>query len=262
MSTSPRFDAAGGRAAPEGEPSQPEPAQIGQMIRWGGVAGVAGVASLLCSAVVVGVMGLPDASDLETLTDFSDIETGRIVEHFFYLGAVMLFALHVFVLHQTLRATHPSAALFGTVMAGFGYVIMAASALLHVSTSPLADLYDDPDRSAEDLHAIEYAWHGAQSLFDTMLTTGVLLVSIGIVLFGVAMRSAPAFGPRLPLFTIALGTVAVICAAIAVIDPGSLLLALSVLGIAVFHLSVGWRTLKVGNEMSVEVTNMESTPTD
>ena len=33
-----------------------------------------------------------------------------------------------------------------------------------------------------DQGAIEYAWRGAQSVFDTMLTTGVLLVPIGIVL--------------------------------------------------------------------------------
>ena len=47
--------------------------------------------------------------------------------------------------------------------------MMAASSLLHVSTAPLAELYTDPDTAPEDLPAIEYAWHGAQSVFDTML---------------------------------------------------------------------------------------------
>jgi hypothetical protein len=263
MSISTRFQsskrAAQGRY---GEPSQLERAQDRQLVRWGGVAGLAGVALLLASAVVVGILGLPDASDVETLTDFANIETGRIAEHFLYLGAVMGFALHVFVLHRLLRTAHPAAALFGTVMAGFGLVIMAASSLLHVSTSPLADLYTDPDTPPEDLPAIEYAWHGAQSIFDTMLTTGVLLVPIGIVLFGIGMRRAPAFGLRLAMFTIALGTVGIIGAVIAVIEPGSMAAAGSVLAITLFHLSTGWRTLTLGNEATIDLTDMGSTPTD
>ncbi len=259
MSISTRFQPSR-RAAQRGEPSQPQYTQDGQLLRWGGGAGLAGAALLLGAAAVVGILGLPDASDVETLTDFTDIESGRIAEHFLYLGAVMLFAGHVFVLHQLLRTAHPAAALFGTVMAGFGFVMMAASALLHVSTSPLADLYTDPDTSPENLEAIEYAWYGAQSVFDTMLATGVLLVPIGIVLFGVAMRSTPVFGPRLTLLTMALGTVGIIGGAIAVIDPGSAASAASVLAIAVFHLSTGWRTLTLGNEASIDLTDMESTP--
>ena len=94
---------------------------------------------------VVIALGLPDASDPETLTDFADISSGRIAEHFFYLGALVLFALHVFVLRRLLGGAHPPAALFGAVDAGFGLVIMAASSVLHLSTSPLSDLYSASD---------------------------------------------------------------------------------------------------------------------
>ena len=59
-----------------------------------------------------------------------------------------LFALHVFVLHRLLTPAHRPAALFGTVVAAFGLVIMAASSLLHVSTSPLAELYTAADTPA------------------------------------------------------------------------------------------------------------------
>jgi len=225
-------------------------------MRWGGGAGVTGFVLLLSSALVVTILGLPDASDIETLTDFANIESGRIAEHFLYLGALIGFALHVFVLHRLLRKTHPAAALFGTVVAAFGYVIMAASSVLHVSTSPLADLYTDPNTPTEDLPAIEYAWHSAQSVFDTMLTTGVLLVPIGIVLLGVAMRSAPVFSSRITMFTIALGTVGIIGAVIAVIDPGSIFSAGSVLAMALFHLGVGWRTLKLATEANIDLTGM------
>jgi hypothetical protein len=158
-----------------------------------------------------------------------------------------------------LKTAHPAAALFGTVTATFGLVIMAASSLLHVATSPLADLYTDPDTPPEDLQSIEYAWHGAQSVFDTMLTTGVLLVPIGIVLLGVAMWSAPAFGTRLTWLTLGLGTMGIVGAAIAVVDPGSAFSAASVLAIVAFYLSTGWRTLALGNKKSMDLTDREPT---
>lgn len=233
-----------------------------QLIRWGGRAAVAGVLLMVASVAVVVVLGLPDASDSETLTDFADIESGRIAEHFLYLGALMLFALHVLVLHRLLRTAHPAAALFGTATAEFGFVMMAASSLLHVATSPLADLYTARDTPAQDLQAIEYAWHGAQSVFDTMLATGVLLVPIGIVLLGVAMRSTPAFGPGLTSLTLVLGIVGIVGAAIAVVDPGSMFSAASVLAIVVFHLSTGWRTLTLANTVSIDPTDTEPTPVD
>lgn len=45
------------------------------------MAGLAGVILMLGAVAVVAALGLPDASDPETLTDFADIESGRIAEH-------------------------------------------------------------------------------------------------------------------------------------------------------------------------------------
>ena len=231
-----------------------------QLSRWGGVAGLGGVVLMLGSLLVVGSLGLPDASDVETLTDFADIEAGRIAEHFLYLGAVVLFALHALVLYRLLSPVHAPAALFGTAMAEFGLIIMAASSVLHVSTSPLADLYTEPGTTPEDLRSIEHAWHGAQSVFDTMLITGVLLVPIGIVLLGVAMRRAPAFGARLAGLSIGLGTLGIVGAVIAIVDPGSMFAAVSVLVIVVFNLVIGWRTLKLGTSETIDLADTQPAP--
>ena len=218
-----------------------------QLSRWGGVAGLAGVASMLGAFVVVGVGGLPDASDVETLRDFADIEAGRIAEHFLYLGAVVLFALHAAVLGRLLASAHRAAALFGTILSLFGLVIMAAGSLLHVSTSPLAELHDEPAATPGERQAIEAAWHGAQSVFDTMLATGVLLVPIGIVLFGLAMWQSTAFGHRLATFSAVFGLAGTSGAVVAIIDPGSAFSAVSVIAVTVFVLVVGRRMLKLGD---------------
>lgn len=232
---------------------QPDESGDRQLSRWGGVAALAGVASLVGSVIVVVALGLPDASDPETLTDFADIESGRIAEHFFYLGALVLFALHVFVLHRLLKAAHPAAALFGTVLQAFGLVIMAASAMLHVSTAPLARLYSTPDTPAEDLRAIEYAWNAAQSVFDTMLATGLLLVPIGMALLGVAMRGSSPYGRRLPWVAVGLGFAGTIGAAVEAVDTDSDLSAVSVLAMVVFHLFIGWRTLTLGTKAQIDL---------
>ncbi len=253
-----------GQAASEGHGRSPQSEQSRerQLNRWGGVAAIAGGILMLSTVAVVVALALPDASDPETLTDFADIESGRIAEHFLYLGALIMFALHAFVLHRLLRPGHPAAALFGTVVAATGLVIMAASSMLHVSTAPLADLYSAPDTPPDDQQMIEYAWHGAQSVFDTMLATGVLLVPIGIILFGIAMRSTPAFGPGLTWLTIGLGIVGTIGAAIEAIDTGSDLSAASVLAIVVFNLSAGWRTLTLGKKERIDPTGAAPAPVD
>ncbi len=248
MSISSRFDPASRQTTSirHTESSRPVRDQDLQMFRWGGIAGLAGVVSMLGAFVVVGAFGLPDASDVETLQEFADIKSGRIAEHFLYLAALMLFALHVFVLQRVLGTSHAAASLFGTVTASFGLVTMAASSMLHLSTSPLADLYTAPDTSPADRQMIEYSWHGAQSVFDTMLVTGVLLVPIGITLFGVAMRSASAFGRGLTALTFGLGVAGIVGAAIAIVVPGSAFSAVGVLAIVAFHVGTGWRLLALG----------------
>lgn len=201
------------------------------------------MALLLASFVVVGALGLPDASDVETLQEFADIESGRVAEHLLYLGSLTLFALHTVVLYRLLTRAHQAAALFGTVIAEFGFVILAASSLLHVSTAPLAELHSAPGTSPQDQAAIEYSWHGAQSVFDTMLATGALLVPIGLALLGLAMWNAPAYGARTAAAAIGLGLVGSVGAVIGVVDAGSAWLAVAVIAIALFHLIAGWRTL-------------------
>ena len=242
-----------------GDPSRPEGNIDRQLSRWGGRAALAGVALMIGAIAVVVALGLPVASDVETLTDFSDIQTGRIVEHFFSLGALILLALHVLVLDRLLRTAHPPATLFDTAVAEFGFGILAAGSMLHVATSPLADLYVAAGTTAEEQQSIEYAWSAAQSVFDTLLATGLLLAPIGIVLLGVAMRRAPAFGATLAWLSIGLGTVGFVGAAIEAIDPDLELSAASVAAIVVFHLSTGWRTLKLGNRKRNDLGGTEST---
>ena len=78
-----------------------------------------------------------------------------------------------------------------------------------------------------------------------MLTTGVLLVPIGLALLGLAMRRFPAIASSIMWLTIGLGAVGAIGALIAIFDPGSMFSAISVLGMTVVMLATGWQMLRV-----------------
>ena len=87
-------------------PSDRTPDQ--QLCRWGGVAGLAGVALMVGAFVVVGALGLPDASDVETLTRLRRHRVGahrRALPLSRRVGAVRCCTL--LVLHRLLR-TGPS----------------------------------------------------------------------------------------------------------------------------------------------------------
>ncbi len=88
-----------------------------------------------------------------------------------------------------------------------------------------------------------------------MLATGVLLVPIGIVLLGIAMRYTTAFGSGLTKLTIGLGMVGTIGAVVAIVNPGSMFSAASVLAIVVFHLTTGRRTVTLGSSSNIDLTD-------
>ncbi len=148
MSISFRHNGSSSRAAGGAEvASAPDgPTADRQLSRWGGAAGLAGVFYMIVTVVVIGAMGLPDASDLETLTDFADIESGRIAEHFLYLAALVLFALHVLVLRRLLDRANRRPHSSERPSAEFGFVIMAASSVLHVVDLAPRRLYTGPGR--------------------------------------------------------------------------------------------------------------------
>ena len=62
------------------------------------------------------------------------------------------------------------------------------------------------------------------------------------------------------MLAIVLGAVGIVGAVIAVVDPGSMFSAVSVLAIVVFHLSTGWRTRKLGVEIGTDLDAGATTP--
>lgn len=90
-----------------------------------------------------------------------------------------------------------------------------------------------------------YAWHATQGVFDALLLAGLLVMTAGVILLGLAMHSDPALGKGIGRASVALGVAGLTAGTAAVIDPGSPIAALGVFALIIFHLVLGWKTYRL-----------------
>lgn len=220
------------------------------VLRWGGLAGVAGAVLLLTTFGIVGAfVGLEAADSEGYVARFPDIRAARIVENGLYLGAMALWAIHVAALYETLRGPRQASALFGRVLAMFGLVVLAVGALPHIATTPISDLYRAAASSPGTQATLAMSWQATQGMFEALLVTGMLVLPLGLVALGWAMRSTPAFGPWAGGLAIACGVVAFASGLVNLVEV-SPSLAIGVFALIVCTLVVGWRMYRVSREPS------------
>jgi hypothetical protein len=215
--------------------------QPGSTLRWGGVAGVAGSVLLLVVFAIVAVfVGMDTISAEDAVARFPDVRAARTVENGLYLVVLVLWVIHALALHRALRSASPALALFGTALSILGLAMLAAGALPHVASAPIADLYHAPQATLQDQSTLVLLWHATQGMFDALLVTGLVIVPMGLLALGMAMRADPAFGKGTARSSLALGGVGLAAAAALLVDV-SPIGAIGVLALVVYHLVAGWK---------------------
>jgi hypothetical protein len=216
------------------------------VLRWGGLAGIGGGLLFIFVFAWVIVLAGPDPDGpAGAITKFPEIKTVRIVENGLYLAALVLWVPVYLALYRRLAKARPAPALFGGALGMLGLGVLAAGAIPHVATSRLSDLYHAAGASAQDQATLVLVWQGTQGIFDALLLTGLLVISIGIVLLGLAMRADPALGKGARWISILLGTAALAAALVVLIDPTSPVAALGFFALIGFHLVLGWKVYRV-----------------
>lgn len=215
-------------------------------LRWGGLAGIAGSILMVFTFGFVAVFVGMDITPAESLTRFADIRAARAVENTLYLAILLLWVLHSLALHQALRRTSPTPALFGTALSILGLVLLAAGAVPHVATASLFDLYQAADATPQDQATLVLVWHGIEAVFYALLYTGLVIVPLALMALGVAMLGTPHYGRRIGKVTIALG-MAGLAAAVGVLAGVPELDAVGVLILLGFHLCLGRKTLQLAH---------------
>ena len=214
------------------------------VLRWGGLAGMLGVILFILVWVVViaGPVGMEDPADLEGwVMRFPDIKAARVVENGLYLMALILEVPLFLALYRALRRTSLAPALFGSVLGILGLVAMVVSTTPHVAHAPLSDLYHAPGATPADQATLALLWQAIRGIFDAMLYVGFFVVPIGLIVLGVAMLGAPAFGKGFGGVSVVLGVVGLVAAVLQMVDPSSMIGALSYFACLIFYLVLGWK---------------------
>jgi Domain of unknown function (DUF4386) len=216
------------------------------VLRWGGLAGLGGGLLLIAVFAMVAVISGPDPAGPDgPIARFPDIRALRTVENSLYLAALILWIPLTVALYRRLRHVRPAAALFGATLNVVGLGVLAAGALPHVATARLSDLYHQPGATAGDRATLALLWQATQGMFDALLLTGLPMVCVGFILLGLAMRRDPAVRATPAAVSVLLGTAGLAAAAVAVADPRSPLVAVSLFALIAVHLVVGWKTYRL-----------------
>lgn len=203
--------------------------------------GVSICGALLCVVVFVfvgAVIGADPPGLAGPVARFPEIRALRTVENGLYLTVLLLWLPLPLELSRRLMTLSPAAAMAGAALNVLGLTVMAAGALPHVITSRLADLYHAPEATSADQAAILVVWQATLGLFDTLLLVGLIMVSAGVVLLGLAMLRAPQLRGVAPV-SLGLGLVGLVAELIMLIDPGTPVVAVGLLTLVVFHLMLG-----------------------
>jgi len=223
-----------------------DPTTMGRnVLRWGGLAGMLGGVFFALSAAVVIGFGLPDPGTPEALARFPEIRAARTLENAFYLVAVVLWTHHSLALYRALRGPSPASAFFGCALSVMGLVVLAAGALPHVASPRISDLYHAPGTSSADKAALALMWQANYGTFDALLAVGILVASAGLIVLGMAMLGAPAFGKSLGWVSVGLGGAGVVAGYVAMVDPSSPVPAVGFLALTVFSLALGWKIYRL-----------------
>lgn len=120
--------------------------------------------------------------------------------------------------------------------------MLAAGAIPHVVTSRLSDLYHADGATPDEQATLVLLWQANQGMFDALLLVGLLVMPVGVILLGLAMRRDPAFGKVAGNISVALGVVGLAAATATLVDPLSPVAALGIFALIGFHFLAGWKT--------------------
>jgi hypothetical protein len=216
------------------------------ILRWGGLAGIAGSVLFVVVFAIVGIFAGPEpAGAAGPISRFPEIRVARTVENGLYLAVLALWVSLALALFHGLRRTRPASALFGSALNIVGLAVLAAGAIPHVVTSRLSDLYHAAGATSDEQATLVLLWQANQAMFDALLLVGLLVMPLGVILFGLAMRQDPAFGKVAGNVSVALGVVGLAAATAMLVDPRSGDAALGVIALIGFYLVAGWKTYRL-----------------
>jgi hypothetical protein len=220
--------------------------QESSVLRWGGLAGILGAILFILVFVIVIVFVGSDIGELEGwVVRFPEIRAARTVENSLYLVTLILWVAHFLALYRALKSSSLAPALFGSVLGILGLGVLAAGALPHVATLPLSNLYHAPGATSADQATLVLLWQATQGIFDALLITGLVLLSVSLVVLGLGMFGPRTFGRSFGGLSLVFGVAGGVAAVVLLIDPLSPIAVIGFFALILFHLVLGWKVYRL-----------------
>jgi hypothetical protein len=195
------------------------------VLRWGGIAGLASAGVTVLSLLTILAFSQPLFVSVQqpedicgpscyvgaSLPDFPASRTALMIHHAFYVLTIMLIAILVVSLYRVLSRESSSSiapALSGFAIGLLGLAMLATGGWVSISFAHLSDVYhtSDPQEQA----TLVLVSHAVQAIFNETDVMGGIMLSVGFILFGVAMLRNPRFGKRLGVAGMVLGLAAIV----------------------------------------------------
>jgi hypothetical protein len=164
-------------------------------LRWSGLAGItAGIFFILTILTLIEFGPSTTATPAQLVMNFPNVRTGLAVGNgFYFLVSVSLVGLAL-GLYRALRGTSPGPAVFGTVLYVLGLGVTFIEDTTQFAFDPISNLYHAPGATPADQATLALIWQATQGMFNEFDVAATLLLSTGLIVLGVAMMRAPAFG--------------------------------------------------------------------
>lgn len=222
------------------------------VLRWGGLAGIlASVVFIFVPVVLFGFAPHVPAGAFRTeggglvapaalVMTFPDARTPMAVGNFLYFVSAVLTLALVLALYRALRRTSLAPALLGSVLYVLGLGVLFTETVTQVAFDPISNLYHAPGVTPAEQATLALLWQATQGVFNELDAAAILLLSVAMVVLGVAMLRAPSFGNRVGTLVSALGGAALFVTAVFGIT--SFLVAIVLIPIfVVIPISLGWK---------------------
>jgi hypothetical protein len=222
------------------------------VLRWGGLAGIIGsLVFIFVPVILFGFVPQAPAGTFRTegggLVDpaalvmmFPDARAPIALANFLnFVSAVLTLAL-VLALHRALRRTSLAPALLGSVLYVLGLGVLFTETVTQVAFDPISSLYHTPGVTPAEQATLALLWQATQGIFFELDAAAILLLSVAMVVLGVAMLKAPNFGKRVGTLVSVLGGAALFVTA--VFGVTSFLVALLLIPVfVVIPIALGWK---------------------
>ena len=187
------------------------------VLRWGGLAGILGsVVFIFVPIVLFGFVpqaptglfhteggGQVDPAALVMM--FPDARAPIAVGNFLnFVSAVLTLAL-VLALYRALRETSPAPAILGSVLYVLGLGVLFTETVTQAAFDPISSLYHATGVTPAEQTTLTLLWQATQGIFFELDAAAALLLSVAMVVLGVAMIRAPDFGKRVGVMVSGLG---------------------------------------------------------